>query len=127
MLRARLELTPFATSSENSMSFSFTMLLLIVCVFCTKKAADYVTCSYGAFKIALVGSFCLAAAVPLWLDFSNPNEGRAFLAGLACAMLAPPLLLLACRCFKLLVRALQRRVNKFLFSIGRGPWVITWI
>lgn len=109
------------------MSFFFTMLLLIVCFFSTKKSADYITCSFGAFKVALIGSFCLSTALPLLVDFHNPNEGIAFLAGLACALVLPPILLLVCRGFKLLVRALQRNVNSFLFKRGRGPWVITWI
>ncbi|MBS2009829.1 MAG: hypothetical protein JST01_22440 [Cyanobacteria bacterium SZAS TMP-1] len=109
------------------MSFSVTMLLLTLCFFSTKNSARYVTCSYGAFKIAMLGSFCVSTAVPLLVDFHNPNEGKAFLLGFVGALLLPPILLLLCRGFKLFVRAVQRQVNKTLFSMGRGPWVITWI
>ena len=109
------------------MSFSFTMLLLIVCFLSTKSAAHYITCTYGAFKVALLGSFALSSAAPLLIDFDNPNAGLAFLAGLLGAVALPPILLLSCRAFKLLVRAVQRQVNKILFARGRDPWIITWI
>jgi hypothetical protein len=109
------------------MSFSFTMLLLIVCFLSTKCAANYVTCTYGTFKIALLGSFALSSVAPLLVDFDNPNAGVAFLAGMLGAVALPPILLLSCRAFKLLVRAVQRQVNKILFARGRDPWIITWI
>ncbi len=109
------------------MSFSFTMLLLIVCFLSTKSAAHYITCTYGAFKVALLGSFALSSVAPLLVDFDNPNEGIAFLTGLIGAVVLPPTLLLSCRAFKLLVRAAQRQVNKILFARGRDPWIITWI
>lgn len=109
------------------MSFSFTMLLLIVCFLSTKFAARHVTCTYGAFKISLLGSLALSSVAPLLVDFKNPNEGTAFLAGMLGAVVLPPILLLSCRASKLLVRAFQRQVNKILFARGRDPWIITWI
>lgn len=97
------------------MSLPITLLLLLVVFYSVRFASRRVLTSFASFRFSLLAGFCLAVAADLSVDLSSPNDGVGLLAGLLTAILAPALLVVVCRAWKVSSRAVRVRVRTYFY------------